>query len=466
MKTVIKRELVDYLQSIQFAALLAMSTILFLANGVICAKKYSQQNTLYNQRISLSYQNPSTLSTNLYRMPSPLLFVAEGGNQYRPYGYTLKPKGRLDPLPSGPRNFKLPEIPELDWSFIIKIIFSLYVVLLGYAAVSGEKEQGTLCLILSNSIGRVKLLVAKYISILLTVVVPLVTGVIISLIIIGIFIPKILTLNILSRVLVMFLLTLVYLSVFTLLSLMISSLVHRSSLVLLVLLALWVLFAIVIPNASDILSQRFSKVPSEYQMAKRVEPMIEQQVWARINEVRERVKRGELKTEEEVKRETDRAYEEGQEGIVMYYKKYENDMKQRAATAQNLSRISPTALFQYASESIAQTGVKREEQFLKDVRDYAHIYDDYILKKIGKLVGISPWTFSGGIIINGKSIYIESPRPEEYQGDKSDFPRFVESEPSLASSLRSALFDIAALMLWNIFLAILAFSSFLYKDIR
>lgn len=465
MKTIIKRELLDHLLSIQFAVLLAMSTILFLANGVFTAKKYSQQITFYNQRVSLSYQNPSTVSLEIYRRPSQLMFLADGGDKNRPYGYVLNPKGVLDALPSGPRNFKLPDIPELDWSFIVKIIFSLYVILLSYNAISGEKERGTLRLIFSNSMGRVKLLVAKYIAILLTVIIPLVTGIILSLVIISIFIPKNLTLNILSRVLVMFFLTLVYLSVYALLSLTISSLVHRSSLGLLVLLAQWVLFAILIPNASDILSQRFSKVPSEYQMAKRIDPMIEKQVWARINEIRERVKNGELKNEEEVKREAYRAFEEGQERVVMLYKNYEKAMKQRAETAQKMSRLSPTALFQYASESIAQTGTKREEQFINSIRNYARTYDDYILKKLGKLVGTSPWSFSGSITINEKTLHMRSPSPEEYQGDKSDFPHFVENAPTFGSSLGNGLFDIVALILWNILLAISALSSFLLMDI-
>jgi len=454
------------MQSIQFAVLLGVVIILFLANGLISIKKYSQQVSLYDQRVSQSYQNPSTVFFNLYRKPSPLLFMAEGGDKYRPYGYTLKPKGVLDALPSNPLNFKLPDIPELDWSFIIKIILSLYVILLGYASISGEKEQGTLGLVLSNSIGRIKLLVAKYLSILLTVVVPLVTGLVFSLIIIGIFNPKILTFNVLSRVLVMLFLTLVYLSAFALLSLMISSLIHRSSLVLLVLLALWVLFAVIIPNASDVLSQRFSKIPSEYQMAKREEPMIKQQVWARIDEIREKAGRGEIKTEEELKKETDRAFEEGQEGINSHYKNYENAMKQRAATAQNMSRISPTALFQYASENISQTGVKSEEHFIEDINNYADIYDNYILKKVGKLVGTSSWQFSSTIEVNGKSVNIESPNPVEYQGDKSDFPHFVESQTSLARSLRDALFDIAGLIVWNLILASLAFSAFLRADVR
>jgi ABC-type transport system involved in multi-copper enzyme maturation permease subunit len=466
MITVIKRELLDHLQSVQFIALLCICIVLFLANGMISVKRYNQQASVYNEQVASVRQNPSTNWTMLYRQSNQLSFVVEGGDKYRPYGYTLRQKGILDAMPSGPRNFKLPEMPELDWSFIIKIIFSLYVILLGFNAISGEKEQGTLRLTLSNSIGRVKVLVAKYIAILLIALVPLLTGVIISLIIVGIFVPQVLTLANVSRILLMFLLTLIYLSLFAFLSLLFSSLIHRSSLVLLILLAIWVVFAVIIPNASGILSQSFSRVPSEYQTAKMIGPMIQQQVWARIRKISERVDKGELKTEEEVKKEADGAFNEGQEELIKHYKSYEDAMKQRAMTAESLSRISPTALFQYASENIAQTGTKREEQFLKDARSYSNIFDSYVLKKVGKLVGTSMWSFVTNMTIGGKSVYIHSPYPEEYKGDKSDFPQFVESQPSLARSLRDALFDIAGLIVWNLILATLAFSAFLRADVR
>ncbi|MEA3421554.1 MAG: DUF3526 domain-containing protein, partial [Acidobacteriota bacterium] len=213
-------------------------------------------------------------------------------------------------------------------------------------------------------------------------------------------------------------------------------------------------------------SEKFSSVPSEFQTARKVGPMIQQQVWQRIGRIREKVKNGELKTEEEVKRETDRAFDEGQNELIKHYKLYDDAIKQRAAVAQNLSRLSPTALFQYASERIVQTGTKREEQFLRDAKNYSNIYDSYIIDKVGKFVATSMWSFSTDIIINGKSVYISSPNPEEYQGDKSDFPQFVESRTALADSLRNALFDIAVLILWNLVLAVLAFSVFMRADVR
>ena len=466
MKNVIQRELSDNLQSLQFLVLLIVSTALFAASGIISIKKYDKQNALYNRKVTETRQNPSTSATAVYDEPNPLTFMSDGGDKYRPPGYELAPKGKLTAEPSGPRNFKLPDIPELDWSFIIKIVFSLYVLLLGYHAISGEKEQGTLRQILSNSVGRMSLLIKKYVAIMLTVLIPLVVGFLISLIIVSQTIPHILSLENPFRMLLMLLLGLTYLSIFVFLSLLFSSLIHRSSLVLLVLLSCWILFAVIIPNVSGVLAQKFSDVPSEYQTAKQVGPMIQEQVWGRIDRIKERVKQGELKKEEEVKREADRAFEQGQDDLRKHYASYENAMRRRANVAGNLSRLSPTALFQFASESIANSGIKREEQFVRDVRAYSEIYDDYIRQKVGKVVGTSFWSFSTNVLINGKSVFIQSPQPEEYEGDKSDFPYFVESKPSIARSLRDALFDLAGLLLWNLVLAVLAFSAFLRCDVR
>jgi ABC-2 type transport system permease protein len=410
--------------------------------------------------------NRSTTHLYLYRKPNPLLFLAEGGDLDRPADYILRPKGQLSAIPPRPRDFKLPDIPKLDWSFIIKTIFSLYVILLGFSGISEEKEKGTLRLVLSNSFSRVRLLTAKYLTILAVTFVPLLVGFVINLVIFAIFPPQTLTVGHLSNIFLMLLLSMAYLSLFAFLSLFFSSLIPRSSLVLLVLLAAWVLFAVIIPDTSGILSQKFSKVPSEYQTAKNLEPFVQKEVWDRIQKIQQRINKGELRTEEEVRKETDQAFEEGQDKMKFYYKSYEDSMKQRTLLAQNLSRLSPASLFQYASEDIAQAGIHREEEFLKDSQNFSRIYDQYILKKVGKLTGVSGWSFGDTLTLNGKKIEIHSPEPEEYRGDMSDFPKFVELGPSLSLVLKHALGDIAGLILWNLALAVLAFAAFLRADVR
>ncbi|MFC1541673.1 hypothetical protein ACFL50_04390 [Candidatus Latescibacterota bacterium] len=53
-----------------------------------------------------------------------------------------------------------------------------------------------------------------------------------------------------------------------------------------------------------------------------------------------------------------------------------------------------------------------------------------------------------------------------YFKDKSDFPYFTPSKPSLVKNLNYALFDLSGLLLWNIVLAIGAFLAFNRADVR
>jgi ABC-type transport system involved in multi-copper enzyme maturation permease subunit len=467
MLIIIKKEFLDYLQSIQFIGLLCFTVILFIIGAVTFSGKYEQELDIYTKRMIENYKDPSTVKTTLYRQPSQLSFISQGVEEYNPSGYVLSPKGRLMPVPPGQRNFKLPDIPEPDWAFIIKIVFSLYVVLLGYSAVSGEKEQGTLRQTLANPVGRAKLLAAKYLAIILTVMAPLLIGMIISLLIAGISEPQIYVPGILQKLLLFFLLSFLYLSFFALLSLLVSSLIHQTSLVLLALLTIWVLFAVMIPNTSGILAERFSKAPSEYQIAKRLGPMLQQEVMDKIRKLLGKVSKGEIKSEEELKLSADPVFEEAQIELTEYFKLYENTMKERQRMGRNISRISPSSLFHYAAQAVAGTGTERENNFNEKIKAYSAIYDSYILKKVGKVIAGGGISFMGtGGTPEGKILYVRSPSPEEYKGDKSDFPRFKDNLPSAVQSLRQALLDMVSLVLWNLILAISAFAAFSRSDVR
>jgi ABC-type transport system involved in multi-copper enzyme maturation permease subunit len=380
--------------------------------------------------------------------------------------YTLLPKGTFFATQPNPRTFKLPVVPPLDWSFIVGALFSLYVILLGYNAISGEKEDGTLRLVLSNSVGRMRLLIAKYVSIVSAAAAALVAGGLVDLAIIAVLAPQILTAYSLSRIVLVLIMALAYVSLFTFLSLLVSALIHRSSLVLLTLLAVWVLFSVVIPSTAAVLMEKLSSAPREIQAARMLQPTMQKEVWARIEDIGKRAERGEFKTEEEIRTAADQAYEVGQVKLNQFYEDFERTQRLRLAAARNLSRLSPAAMFRYAAESLVQSGSAGEEDFLRQLREYSHVYDAYILKKLGKVIQTSNFMMSSDVTFKGKKIMLHSPEPEEYRGDKSDFPRFAERPASVGAGIRSALGDLAGLILWNIILAGLAFSAFIRADVR
>ncbi|MFC1537515.1 ABC transporter permease [Gemmatimonadota bacterium] len=467
MKVIFIKDLQDYLKSIQFIGLISLTVLLFTTNGLWFRDNCKQQLDLYNKHTTEVYRNPSTVHTTVYRQPATFLFITEGIEGKSPPGYILSPKGAIRSLPAGPRNYKLPDIPKPDWTFIVKVVFSLFAILLGYGAISGEKEQGTLRLTLANSLRRDRLLAAKYLAIVVTLMIPLLIGMLISLIITSLHMPQIFTLDILKKIPLVLLLSFFYLSFFVLVSLLFSSIIHKSSLVLLTLLTIWILSVVIIPNTSGILAEKFSKIPSEFQMAKQVGPMIQQKVWNRINSLWEKFDKGDIKTEEELRLQAEDVFEQGRDEFSKRVELYENAMKEQLKAVRNISRISPSALFQYTMETVSETGPDRDEDFVRDIRAYSAVYDKYILKKQGKLVAAGFFTFgSSRRLESGKYIEITTPRPEEFQGDKSDFPRFSESKNSINKNLRLALLDITFLVLWNLVLVLMVSAAFNRYDVR
>ena len=467
MITIVRKEIMAHLMSLQFCVLFLISLCLFSASGIISSRKFDEELKTYSSNVASAQAKSSTASLSLYPRPSSLQFIAGGGIKSLPRRYILYPTGVLKPRISDESNKKMPEAPEIDWALIVKLAFSLYAILLGYNAICGEKEKGTLSLIFSNSVGRIRFLAAKYVAILLTLFVPFFAGSLVCLLVVGIKDQTILLFPNIVRVLVMTVLSAAYISIFAMLSLWVSASVRQSSVALFLLLASWMLAVIVIPNSAGILSEHLVKVPSEYQASQKIHLSVDMPYIKKLSgEVQKRGK-GEIKTDEELQAVMNPIFKEGYGQRCKLTEDYLAKMRRQYGMELSIARISPDGLFQLASESLAKTGNVGDIQFQKEALRYSRTYDAYVKEKVGKLV---PWMGShlsfGGNIMKGKFVFIKPPSSPEYKGDMSDFPYFVEKGPTLLESLKSALFDLAGLLVWNIVLAILAFGAFLKADVR
>ena len=466
MRTIIKKELLGHLQGVQFILLFGVSFLLFSANSLTLSKRFSQEVSLYSMKKNAQHQNPSTARIQLCRPPSLLLFIAEGGEKFLPQTFWLQPKSRLEPRIRDRNNNKMPEMPEIDWSLVIKLVFSLYAVLLGYDAVAGEKEQGTLRLCLSNPISRVKFLAAKGVSILLTLLIPLTCGMMISVLIMGISNPQVFAAPNIVRILIMFVLAVAFLSIFISLSILISSLVSRSSISLFLLMAIWMLMAVIIPNLSGVFAQPLAKVPSESQFTETFR-LIDLRANEKVNGEINNFLKGKITSEEDLRKKSDLIFNEAKEEYIKQEDAYLRALRKQSEIARSITRISPVGLFQYAAEGIALTGGSSVDWFLKTVKGYSKNYDQYVMGKVGKLLfKCLDQRMGSGYQSLGKYILLNPPSAPEYKGDMSDFPWFTDTPPSLTESLKSALFDLAGLLVWNIVLMILAFGAFLKADVR
>jgi len=411
----------------------------------------------------LTSEEPSTRGVGVRKPLSPLGFCVHDAGAF----------ARISPGTVGDvrfvaqkRNFKLPSHVRFDWVFVVVVVFGITGIVLSYSTINGEKEDGTLSLMLSYSIPRSTVFLGKYFALTVATALPLLVGALAGLLIVETMGPAGAIWDNAGRIGSFLLFSGLFVSLIVLLSLFVSAVTHRSAIAALILLAIWAFWTFLIPGVSRLLVSKVRPLPSELEMASRLGPMMQREVWGKINEIRKRVKAGEVISRAEVLKLSDEAFIEGQKKIVALRKDIRRTKEAHAEVSRDISRLSPVAAFRYGAEALLNLGHVGIKRFRRDVERYASIYDGYVVSKIGKLVTASNWTFATTIRVGKERVGIRSPHPEEYAGDMDDFPAFTPSHRSLSDALSEAVLDLAILFGWNIVLFAAGFVAFVRYDVR
>jgi ABC-type transport system involved in multi-copper enzyme maturation permease subunit len=380
-----------------------------------------------------------------------------------------------------------PNFEKIDWMLIVKALFSLFAILLTYDAISGEKEQGTLALVCSNSISRFSILFGKYLAALITLLIPFFIGISLGLLTLegqlGIF--SLFSGESFARVFLFIVLSIIFISFFILLGLSVSSLTKRSSISLLLLFFIWVMLLFVIPNLSGIIADSIAETPSEHEFAIREITVFLSDDY----DVEKQIKKKGLKPvvaelpswlpPEATKAMSGQVYQASQEMIdealkvwdeqglqfASFYNEYRNAILTKQKLARNIARISPSAVFQFAGEKTTHCGFPRELSFFASAKDYYNEYVQYISDEVGERIIHYPRLPLRPIIVNieGKEISIQIPFPKF---SEKNIPQFSEKKPSIEESLYASLSDIALLFLWNVMVFFIGFIAFIRYDVR
>lgn len=151
---------------------------------------------------------------------------------------------------------------SIDFVDIAAIIFSLLALIFSYDALTREKEDGTLKLQMSNSLGRSTCLAGKVLGIFSTLLPILVFSFLLSVVLI-LFSRSISFAAVeWGRIALLFSVSLLYLAVFVFIGLLVSSQSRTSVTSLVVCLFVWVLFVFLIPNVAANFAESFVGVQS------------------------------------------------------------------------------------------------------------------------------------------------------------------------------------------------------------
>jgi len=464
---IFKREIRDHLTSLRLILTFSLVLILMGANAFMFDAEYKRQLVDLNleqnraladlgQQISSPYPLMTALSWGMqrvHRRPNPAAFIAEGHDRDLPNSFSVngfKIEGPAFTLRSNPMLWRF---DSLDWAFIVAVILSFAAIVLTYDSINGEKERGTLRLLMSNSVPREKVLLGKYFAAVVVLVLPLLAGVLLNLMILTSGGAIRLNLDLAGKLGVSLALCILYLSFFVLLGMFLSARMRQPVASLITGLLIWVSAVIVIPAAGNLLARGFVKIPPQDRVQEEAERAWDE---AKANYDRARphpdnwIISGGWSPGEPLLRafEVWRAHDR----VVRQYEDLQVD---QVRLGKKIARISPAALFSETLEEIAETGVFHYRNFLDEIRRYREALGQYV---------------SGKFPFDPATPLRNDPKVDQFMETmKLDFdsvPKFEDHFAPAAETSRQALGKAGILALINLVLFAAAYVSFLRYDVR
>lgn len=423
---IVLHELKEYIKSTKFLVGLVLTNTMIVVSVLINMSNY----LTYNQNYIDSNNGVTNFidEVSLYRPPNVLDIWVQGITSRS----GVKAGVKNDEIPirtTGEMGFISQNMNSqytdiLDVSFVIRFIMSLFVLFVTYDCISGEKERGTLKLMLSNSFSRHILLLGKYLGGLIIIIYSLLIAFIISILLVYIHPAITMSLTDLIRVGLIFGFSVVYLCVFFSLSLFLSTLINNSSKTLLILLEIWIVSMVIYPNVVMVLVKNYYPVISETEVSYKKNQIL--QSYAKELDAIDRADK-DIATKSKTLRtkKTEENY--------LVEKERDASFDKQINAANYLSAFSPSVLYEKKMHQVALNGIEEYNEFMHDI----YVYWQQNLKD--------------------SDYYVETASP--------DPPLFSYSPQSIRESISHVIPAFLTLFLCSTIFFVLAYVNFLRMDI-
>lgn len=416
--------------------------------------------------------------TEITKTPSPLAFVADGGEAELPWTVTVKAEYIDTSIFALSRQSLIESFPLIDWTYIVAVVMSLMALFFSYDLVAGEKESGLLASQLSQPIRRSDFIMGSYLGVVLSFFPVLLVGLLGSFLIVLVMGSVAMNLDYLARLGLTVLLALLYVSIFVLLGLLISNLFHQSAAALISSLMIWTLLVMIIPQGSEAVAVASTRLPTDQQLQREINrlreqlgrfsvstEMIQEIVLGSSNPSEKQQRINELASELELRAEAQQQEMERRIGSLI--RDFSHQRDQQVFLAHRLARLSPTAVFQFTVGKMSNTGLWHHWRFLEQAQRYQSLFAEYSFQRKRENREKAMPVIQGSASMGGYTLSVVFKR--DYSRiviEPNTGPVFVDEWPPLRESLGQAWIDIGLLMTFNLLLFVLAHVRFLYYDVR
>lgn len=470
LRTLLMKEIREAMASRRFLVILALCLVLIPLGVEVSLKGYRTRLQNYREVVRIYQEGTKTVSDVLdqegakaFAPPSPLSFISLGLELLSPniaetqYKYGEPPAVIRLSNNQGRDNLYEFFYGPFDLIFIVGVVMSFLAVILTYGAVAGEKEQGTLRQILSNSVPRAEVLLAKSAANALVLFIPFLLALVASFVLLEVqgnpfaALPGAWT-SIGQAVLI----AVLFIGAFLNLGLLVSALTKQAAPALVALLLLWVSLYGVYPRLSSAVAQIIAPNKSEArvdlekaQLRRNVQKERDAEIDRLIqtlpdDDASPAAKAG-VKKQEEITNRYQAQLEEGWRAMDRDVAARES---RRNTLAVTIARLSPvTSLIRPLAE-LGRTGRLEYEQFQNGVRRFEETLNRDIFNK-NRMI-----KYKQGFVL------------ESTVDAEAAAPVFTYVPTAPGAIVRDVLPDVILLVLFNFVFFAGAFVAFLRYDAR
>jgi len=423
---VIRKELLEALVSYRFVTAVVLCLLVIPLSLYINVQDYYQRWSFY-EASRANYQERAQgrvgpgLQAEGYRPPSPGLWIANGLEPVLPTKVVVSREGGVQVRHEG-------EVPNplafifgpMDLTFIVGAVLSLLAVVFTFDGIAGEKERGTLSLLMAQPVARWEVIVGKVVGAYVLLLIPLTLAGVVGLIVLVVSGSAAVLRGPYGTAALLLVLgsTLVFLLAMVALGVLVSARTVRPTTALVTLLLLWTLMVLVIPKASPMVAAVVYPVdsPQVHDLRKQLLRQNLTREWDQAR--RELFDRTLLRFGLDPKErgwdvmgaqggpllQVRRAYEDARQNLDRVFERrlqaeidrleqdYINRRNMQVRIARNLARLSPVSAYTFVLTEAAGTGVTaidtlraNARRFLTEVWD--QVYSKFILHWYGSAVG-------------------------------------------------------------------------------
>ena len=504
-----RRQFTENIISLRLFIGLIICLALFASSTYVLMEDYEKRLSVHNAA-EIEHRNAleavkvySHLKTEVAKPPEPLSVICLGIERQLGSAVTVS----YEDVPTEAKilsggNPLLNVFAAVDGVLMVQIAFSLFVIAIAYDVICGERESGTLALVASNPVSKYHILIGKYIGGMTSLLVPLAIGWTAEAILIHANPAIEFHIAEWSRLGILFAVSGLYLSVFFLLSMLVSASTGRSARALVWLLFLWILIVFIIPNSAVYLAKQIRPIPSK--------AGVNIESAAITTAFREKIRDYGAKHQSDsyfktgysvisgnrpfafmvltASREAMLWYLDGAqfyipqrmayaEQIGNLHQEYYRSLKRQTVLAENLSRLSPAWVYYNISAGLSGTDVRRHEQFIHQAEDYRRTLMTYMQEQ-GAFSSISWFAPSNiddmpsqaGLVASDEDAFLANLTPKSWDDveplDLSGMPVFTIGPTWGNIALGGAFPDLVYLIFLNVLLFLVTGAMFLKSEVR